>query len=79
MDLEVLKEEAELLQKDKEDKDLKGNKKRTIMIINNLKKDQEKQKLKMDRMVKKEANKSYKMMKPKTMDNQMKTNEHNLY
>ena len=39
MDLKVLKEEVELLQKDKEDKDLKGNRKWKIMIINNLKKD----------------------------------------
>ena len=85
MELQVLKREEIQLQQVKEDKDSINQTNKWQIIIKKTKtkkKDLEKQKHKMDRMVtKKEANKNKninKTMTHKMMDNQMKIND-NLY
>ena len=83
MELQVRKREEILHQQDKEDKDSINQTNKWQIIIKKTKikkKDLEKRKHKMDRMVtKKEANKNInKTMMHKMMDNQMKIND-NLY
>ena len=82
MELQVRKREEILHQQVKEDKDSINQTNKWQIIIKTSKtkkKDLEKRKHKMDRMVtKKEANKNNKTMMHKMMDNQMKIND-NLY